>query len=246
MSIIAIDAHTHINHGSPYDTKVNEVYTADLEQLIKLNDGAGIGKMLCSTFASVLSDQDIEAENEYMYQLSKEVERLYQWVVIDPRNDNTFLQADRMLKSEKCVGIKLHPPYHGYSLLEYGDKMFSYASEKEAIVQIHPETNPVYLLPLADKYPKVTFLVAHLGTAGFVDAIEQARNRNIYTDTSGSASTNNLVVEYAVRRVGSEHILFGTDTYSPGFQRGRIEYALISDKDKENILKNNAERLFGF
>ncbi|MBQ9543644.1 MAG: hypothetical protein IJV00_00800 [Clostridia bacterium] len=27
-----------------------------------------------------------------------------------------------------------------------------------------------------------------------------------------------------------------------GFQRGRIEYALISDEDKQNILRNNALR----
>ncbi len=45
--------------------------------------------------------------------------------------------------------------------------------------------------------------------------------------------------------MGSERILFGTDTYAAGFQRGRIEYAQISDADKENILVNNAVRLFG-
>jgi predicted TIM-barrel fold metal-dependent hydrolase len=47
-----------------------------------------------------------------------------------------------------------------------------------------------------------------------------------------------------VEQIGSEHILFGTDSYAAGFQRGRIEYALISDEAKMNILRNNALNLF--
>ena len=58
-------------------------------------------------------------------------------------------------------------------------------------------------------------------------------------------SLRNKLIEYAVSQIGSDRILFGTDTYSAGAQRGRIEYALISEQDKENILLNNAKRLFG-
>ena len=244
----AIDTHTHINHGSKFDSSPDSLlYDATLDYLMKTNEAAGIGKMLCSTFSSVLSAEEVEAENEYMYNLSKTTDCLYQWVVIDPRNENTFLQAEKMLESPKCVGIKLHPPMHGYSLREYGDKIFSFAQRHKAIVQIHPEESPDYILPFADKYPDVTFIMAHMGAFredSYANAIEFAKNRNVYADTSGSASTKNKVVEYVVGRVGSERILFGTDTYAPGFQKGRVEYALISDEDKENILWKNAERLF--
>lgn len=48
----------------------------------------------------------------------------------------------------------------------------------------------------------------------------------------------------AVEKVGSEKIFFGTDTYSCGFQTGRILFARIRDKDKENILYLNAKRHF--
>ena len=66
----------------------------------------------------------------------------------------------------------------------------------------------------------------------------------IYTDTSGGASNLNNVVEYAVEKVGSEKIFFGTDNYSCAFQVGRIQYANISEKDKENIFYNNAKLHF--
>lgn len=244
----AIDTHTHINTGSKFDSSPDSLlYDASLEYLMKMNEAAGIEKMFCSTFSSVLSCEEVEKENEFLYELSQKTDCLYQWVVIDPRNDNTFLQAEKMLESPKCVGIKLHPPMHGYSLDEYGDKIFSFAEKYKAIVLIHPEQSPDYILPFAEKYPDVTFIMAHMGAFredSYADAIEFAKHKNVYIDTSSSNSMKNKVLEYVVGRCGSDRILFGTDTYAAGFQKGRIEYALISEEDKENILWKNAERLF--
>ena len=245
MSIVAIDSHSHINWNSKWDTKTNEIYKVDLETLMKVNDAANIGPMLISTFSSVISNKDIEESNEYVYKLASENERIYQWVVIEPNIENTFLQAEKMLESKKCVGIKIHPDYHGYSVDEFGDKIFSFANEREAVVLMHPQMPILNIVDFADKYPKIKVIVAHLGSAEHVEAIKKAKYKNVYTDTSGSASTNNYVLEYAVQNVGSENILFGTDSYAAGFQRGRVEYALISDSDKENILRYNAEKLFG-
>jgi predicted TIM-barrel fold metal-dependent hydrolase len=84
----------------------------------------------------------------------------------------------------------------------------------------------------------------HLVPVARFDTIEQAKHGSIFTDRSGIASSNNNVIEYAVGRVGSAHIFFGTDTCSCAFQRGRIQFAGISDQDKENILRNNALCMF--
>ena len=43
-------------------------------------------------------------------------------------------------------------------------------------------------------------------------------------------------VEYAVEQVGSERILFGTDTYSLPFQFGRVVFADLTKEDRKNIL----------
>lgn len=239
-----IDTHTHINHGAPNDTQVSEIYLSDLDELYAIGKAAGIDKMFASTFASVLSTENVAAENEYLYELARSVDYLYQWVVIEPRCEETFAQARRMLNTEKCVGIKLHPPYHKYNYDDFGDKIFSLAAEYGAIVQIHPWREADLILPYADKYRDVTFIMAHLDGKDHVNAIEKAKYGNVYTDVATSASTNNYVIEYAVKRVGSERILFGTDTYAPGFVRGRVEYALITDDDKANILYRNAKRLF--
>ena len=242
--LIAIDMHSHINHGSPYDTQEQLVSSKKLEDLILINRAAGIEKMFACTFASCLNPEVIVEENEYMHRLIDEVDCLYQWVVVDPRIEETLCQAERMLKHKKCVGIKLHPLYHKYSLEEYADTIFTLASRHKTVVLIHVEKEASYILPMADKYPDVTFIVAHLGGEAYVDAVEFAKHKNVYTDTSGIASSNNLMVEYAHSRIGADRILFGTDTYSAAFQRGRIEFALIPKEDKQKILRDNARKLF--
>jgi predicted TIM-barrel fold metal-dependent hydrolase len=96
----------------------------------------------------------------------------------------------------------------------------------------------------ADKYPNMKLIIAHLGNDVFMDAVAAAKHGNIYVDTSGSASHGNNVVERAVKRIGAEHILFGTDGYSSAFQLARIAWADISDSDKKKILRDNALALF--
>ncbi|MBQ4526988.1 MAG: amidohydrolase [Clostridia bacterium] len=245
--IIAIDIHSHLNHGSPFDGASElweNIHLADYEHLKKMSDSAEIDKTFYSTYASLYSTSEIEKENEYMQNLSNEKEDVYFWAVIDPRNDKTFEQANKMLGKRKCAGIKLHPPMHKYKLEEYGDKIFSFASDHKAIVLIHPEKDADYILPFADKYADVTFIMAHMDKMDYKRALEGSLHGNVYTDTSGSLSSLNNVIEYYVNYFGSDKILFGTDTYAAGFQRGRIEYALINEEDKKKILRYNAEKLF--
>ncbi|MBE5783897.1 MAG: amidohydrolase [Clostridiales bacterium] len=251
--LTAIDTHCHIHYGPKENLAHNglskimqegNLYTAYPDQLMKIRAGAHIGKVFASPFDGVLDCQRCEQTNEDMLRFTEEYEDLYQWVVMDPRNDATFIQAERILKTPKCVGIKLHPVCHQYSLEEYGDKVFSFADQCGAVVQIHPEKAADFIVPFADRYPNATFIMAHLGNEHHIDAARKAKHGNVYVDTSGMASLKNMLIEYAVSQIGSERILFGTDTYSAASQRGRIEFALISDQDKENILVKNATRLF--
>ena len=54
------------------------------------------------------------------------------------------------------------------------------------------------------------------------------------------------LLEWAVKEVGAEQILFGTDTplYSTAMQRARIDKAEISADAKRKILRENAVKLF--
>ena len=242
----AIDIHSHFNHGVAGDDlnpNFEMLSIPTLDFMMAENERFGIGEVGYSTYASVLTSDNIVSENEYLRKLSDENENIYQWVVIHPEQELTLTQAEKMLKYDKVLGIKIHSPMHKYDIRTYGNKIFSFAHEMKATVLMHP--HDIYAMPqFADKYPDMNLIIAHLGSRSHIDAIKSAKHGNIYTDTSGYLSSLNNIIEYTVESVGSEKILFGTDTYSPAHQYSRIAFARISQADTENILYKNAIRLF--
>lgn len=239
-----IDIHSHFNHGSPYDTPQTQAHIRTLAHIRKDHGRFGIYWAGMSTYASLDHHPEcVEEENEYMHQLVQHTPWMYQWVVIDPRQPQTYDQARQMLSDPKVLGIKIHPSYHEYDILDHGDALFSFAQEQNAVMLMHPQ-HMLQMPPLADRYPGMKLIIAHLRTPEHVEAVAAARHGNIYVDTSGGGVSLNNILEYAVHRIGSQKILFGTDTYACAYSYPRIALADIPVTDKENILWKNALRLF--
>jgi len=240
--LFAIDLHCHMNSGSARDTKVHNLYYADYERLIEERNRFHIAATAMTTFSAVLSTEEIISGNRYMGEYAERYDNVYQWVVVDPRIEESFRQADERLKSNKVLGIKIHPPYHAYDFLEYADRLCAFADAHKTAMLMHPHNNEriCEVVEFADQYPNMKLIVAHLGFDEHIKAMEKAKHGNVFTDTSGSLSCQNNVIEEAVRRVGSERIFFGTDTYACAFQYGRIYFANISEADKQNIFYRNA------
>jgi len=242
-----IDIHSHFNHDSPGDcpdTPPSAIHNRDLDFVKAAYEHIGICAAGMSTFASVLEHTEcIAEENLYLRDLVRRTDWMYQWVVIDPRQPETYRQAEEILKERKTLGIKIHPAYHGYDIEDHAEALFSFAAEHRTFMLMHPQK--MEKMPFwADRFPEMRLIIAHLGSMEHIRAIEDAKYGNIYTDTSGGASNMNNIVEYAVSRVGTEKIFFGTDTYSCAFQFGRIALSTLSAEDKENILYKNALRCF--
>ena len=149
--IIAIDTHCHINYGVKEKLPNNtlskimvegDLYSAYPNTIKRVSEAAHIEKVFASPFIGLFDREKVEQANEDMLEIVAANEFLYQWAIIDPQNDNTFAQAERMLKHEKCVGIKLHPVCHNYSLEEYGDKVFSFPDCKYSGSRAVPEIPP--------------------------------------------------------------------------------------------------------
>ncbi len=159
-----------------------------------------------------------------------------------------------MLRRASCAGIKIHPELHNYPIKQYGEAIFRFAAERNAVVLTHsgePNSLPEDFVPYADRYPEMKLILAHLGFGWDEDyshqvrAIQQSRNGNLYTDTSSARSIVPNLIEWAVREVGASRILFGTDTplYQAAMQRARIDHADLSDDEKRLILWDNAALL---
>lgn len=240
-----IDIHTHCNCGSEYDVPETELHQRNFPFLMGEYKNCGIEAGGFSYYSALFSDKEVFEGNELLKQQSDNDKRVYQWLVLDPRQERLFLQIREHINSAKVLGIKIHSTEacHNYDINQYADKIFSFVNELGCFVLMHPD-KILDMVQYADKYPNMKLIIAHLGSVEHIEAIENAKHGNIFTDTSGMLSCQNNMIEYAVKRVGSEKIFFGTDTYACGFQVGRIQYARISQQDKENIFYNNAKKYF--
>jgi len=185
-----------------------------------------------------------------------ETEGLRQWVVVDPTKPRTYEQAEEMLKLPRCVGIKIHPEEHGYPIREHGRAIFEFAARHRAVVLAHSsEHNSLAadFLPFADAFPEMKLILAHIGCGWDGDlthqvrALEKCKHGNLFADTSSARSITPNLIEWAVRMVGADRVLYGTDSplYFAPMQRARIDHADLSDQDKRLILCDNAIRLLG-
>jgi predicted TIM-barrel fold metal-dependent hydrolase len=197
---------------------------------------------------------DPVAGNAQAAKVVTETEGLLQWVVVDPLKPQTYQQARAMLKLPKCAGIKIHPEEHGWKIREHGEAIFKFAAENQAPLISHSgEENslPADFLPFVNNFPSVSVILSHLGcgwdgdSSHQVRAIQSSKQGNLFTDTSSASSLTSGLIEWAVKEVGAEKILFGTDTplYFAPMQRARIDYADISDREKRLILCENAEKI---
>ena len=182
-------------------------------------------------------------------------ENLLMWAILNPLQPESFAQVEALLLHPKCIGIKLHPEEHRYPIADYGERIYEFAAKHRAVIDTHSGealSMPEEFAVFANRYPEVTTIVSHLGCGydGAFDhqirAVQRSVHGNLYTDTSSGKSLFCNLLERAVREIGSERILFGTDAgcYFSPMQRARVDCAQIGDEEKKNILYRNALRLF--
>ncbi len=257
----AIDVHAHYGNciRGTWDL-IDDWMSADAAGVVERARLANTKLTIVSPLAGLMprGEADAFAANE---QASRDVQAtpgLRQYVIINPLQPETYDQAGDLLREPHCVGIKLHPEEHQYPIAEHGRELFEFAARHDAIVLVHsgdPFSWPADFMPFVNEHPNVRMILAHLGNGGGaagdatlqIRAIQQSRHDNVFVDTSSARSILPGLIEWAVAEIGSERILYGTDTplYATTSQRARIDGALISEEDKRRILVDNATQLFG-
>lgn len=257
--IPAIDVHAHygrnLREGVP--DYINDFMTGDAAEVARRAAAVNIQWTIVSPLQALFPrfHGDALAGNISAARDVAATDGLLQYVVIDPRRPETYDQADEMLRTPRCVGIKIHPEEHGYPIVDFGGPIFEFAAERRAVVLSHTSEQLSLasdLIPFANQHPEMKLILAHIGHGWDGDpthqvrAIQASRHGNVYADTSSARSITPNLIEWAVREIGAERVLFGTDTplYHTSMQRIRIDHAEVSDREKRMILRENAVRLF--
>jgi len=233
--------------------------TGSAGEVVSRADAAGIRLTIASPLEALLprGKADAFAGNEEASRTMPQHPRLRLYAVVNPRQPETYDQAAEMLKQPWCVGIKIHPEEHQYPISQYGKELFRFFDQCKVPVLTHsgcPNSLPIDFLPFIEQFPEVRLILAHIGNGTGdrnrpdlqVEVLQKTQGVPVYADTSSARSMLSGLIEWAVETVGSERILFGTDTplYHAGAQAGRIRTASIPDADKDNILYQNARSLF--
>jgi predicted TIM-barrel fold metal-dependent hydrolase len=246
-----IDMHAHLG---PYFNM--HIPASDPVTMLRLMDRCGVSKAVLSP--NLAWDSDLVFANTMMLQaLAAFPGRLYGACAVNGNYPELSLEElDRCFQDKRVVLIKIHPSGTKCRLDDHRmDRICEFAIRRKSPVLAHswldndPYGNIDLFASTAKNHPEIPWIMGHSGGPyGSRHAVELAQQvPNIYLDITLSMCPARQI-EFFVKEVGSERVLFGTDNpfIDPRPQVGRVGLADISDQDKINIFGANARRLVRF
>lgn len=184
-------------------------------------------------------------------------------------SEETVAELRAMLEAREILGLKLYPGYEPFYPAD--PKLapaYRLAEEFDVPVMIHcgdtysptgrvKYSHPIHVDDVAVDFPKVRFLICHLGNPWFRDCMEVVyKNENVYTDISGltlgnftdrfEAYMRNQLKEMILWGVNPRKVLWGTDwplvTMESYLQF--MDELRLPPKDKELMMWENAARFY--
>ena len=167
--------------------------------------------------------------------------------------DASLREIDRCVRDGPMVGIKLWVARrcHEADL----DAIVKRAADLKAVIfqhtwlktddsQLPGESTPHDLVALARRHPDVPLICGHTGGTWELGIRAVRAHPRIYVDLAGSDPVNGFV-EMAVRELGAERILYGSDCGGRSFasQLGKVYGARIAEAERRLILGQNLRRL---
>src|SRR5205823_6122015 len=157
--------------------------------------------------------------------------------------DASLREIDRCVKDGPMVGVKLWVARRAAE--KELDPIIARAAELNAPVLQHTwfkangnlpgESTPLDLVALAARHPKATLICGHTG-GDWQLGVRAIRDSALYADTGGSDPTTGFV-EFAVKELGADRVLYGSDACGRGFasQLAKVQGADITDDAKAKV-----------
>jgi uncharacterized protein len=246
------DVHSHL-HAVPGDTPDDR-----MAALIQFADRLGVERLILSQGYSAdrhpTPQQLREENNRVMQALRRFPDRAYGSVYLSPAYPDFSLQEfDRCVRDGPMVAIGELEADKRCNIPEMDPIVERAAAMKVPVLQ-HTwlkiggnepgESTPYDLVELAQRHPRVQFICAHTG-GDWERGIRIIRDtKNVSAETAGFDPTSG-VVEMAVRELGAERVIYGSDVGGRSFasQLAKVIGADIPDSAKELILGGNLRRM---
>jgi predicted TIM-barrel fold metal-dependent hydrolase len=245
------DAHLHI----PSDNGENfqwYLVTRNMPEFVRYLDRCGVRRGVISSSWSNTAQTPDDYRNGNR-EVAKYVDRYKgrfrgSCVVTPFRIDEALREIEDCHKKHGFVWLGEFCNYmthYRYDTPEWAQIM-QLATKLNCVVQIHTTTEEMQYL--ADNFPDTTIVFPHFGRT--LEDIKAriaivAKHKNAHIDISGSGIERVGILELAVKEIGADRVLYGSDftINEPAGAIERVRNAFLTPEDREKILFRNVERL---
>ncbi|MCE5251559.1 amidohydrolase family protein [bacterium] len=247
-----IDLHAHLG---PYFNM--HIPLCDADSMVHMMDMVGIDKTVISANPGISVDL-VLGNTMTIDAIRSHRGRLYGACIVNGNYPELSIEElDRCFSVEKdMLLIKIHPVLAKCKMDDRRMRsIYEYASARKLFILVHvwldndPYGSQEQFVNMAREYPEVNWIMGHSGGPyGTPHGIDLAGNiPNIFFDLTLSMCPARQV-EYLVKTVGADRVLFGTDNpfIDPRPQIGRLFLAEISNEDRMKIVGGNARKYFRF
>ena len=261
-----IDSHCHIYPDRLADKasqNISDFYDGiphipgSVSELLHQMEGQGIDRSVVNSAA--MSAHQVSGINRFIAEtVSEYSDKFFGLGTLHPdMSSNAIASEISFLKEHGLKGIKIHPDMLGISVDDQSlSPIYTACGEADLVVLLHTGdrrydySNPNRMETVLASNPNTTFVGGHFsGRDFYLDASEKLSSfGNLYCDCSSSFLW--LSVEEAlqcIRNFGTDKVMFGTDfpICKPGFDLDYFFRLPLSDYEREQILSENAIRVFG-
>lgn len=251
MPMKVIDCHTHMTKKEDVTPTVAMMLNSDCEKIAQKLDRLGVSAIITAPWEGIATD-GISGNEQTVAAAVKYPGRFLGWNTCNINYPEDLQRWRDYFEKypDIFVGIKPYWPYQKFSLLD--ERLVSwleYADSRKLLLLLH--TDSIERLGEAEilfaRYPNITFVLAHAGSSFAVaeECVRLANAReNVVLELTYTTLTRGMV-EYLVREVGADKVLYGSDLpmRDPSPQLGWVAYARIPEEDKAKILSVNIQRL---
>lgn len=246
MSLI-VDAHVHIGHSLQGYTQSEDELLASMDRLSIQR--AAVCPVRPFTYA-------YPPENDRIAGIvRRHPDRLWGVGRVDPRQPDAAREADRCLGSLSMRGVYLHPWEDTFCIADtLVDPILAVCQSHRAVVLVctgYPfVSEALQVAELARRFPEVQIVMTNGGQINISGLGQKnawlalSEHPNVHITTSGTYREDFL--EEVIMQIGPSRVLFGSQSplFDQDFELHRVLWAHVPDSVRNEVLGNNALRLF--